>query len=328
MPRPWWFIVRRMDPLTPNALRILATPRASKTLAVLSVVLTVAVMAFTVPRLPQFSPWPALLGLLPWTIGKYVCCPIRWHALSASGRSRRWHLKVYAESELLGLLTPGHFGADLWRMRRLTRAGMPRLSAAADVGLDRFVGALGLVLFTAFAATTLPLRMILVALAGGALALLAVLVIRRLRPDWMPRHQLPPVNRLIRGLALSLAYQATIIALLVGALLATGYHLSPLGVLGALGVSQLAAALPGPNGASPRDGALAVALNALGVPWAAALGAVTLKAMLAWGPALIIGGGCLLLARHRGTIIDTGPDQPIPALATTALATTEPTTDR
>jgi uncharacterized membrane protein YbhN (UPF0104 family) len=186
-------------------------------------------------------------------------------------------------------------------MRRLTQAGMPRLSAAADVGLDRFVGAIGLTLFVAFAASTLPLRMVLVALAGGVLTLLAALLVRRLRPDWMPRHRLPPPARLLHGLVLSVAYQASVIALLIGVLLATGYQLSPLGVLGAFGVSQLAAVLPGPNGASPRDGALAVALNALGVPWVAALGAVTLKALLAWGPALLIGGGCLLLARRRAS---------------------------
>jgi uncharacterized membrane protein YbhN (UPF0104 family) len=263
--------------------------------------MALAVTAFTLPRLPAFSPWPALLGLLPWTIGKYVLCPIRWHAISDSGRDRRWHLRAYAESELFGLLTPGHVGADLWRMRRLTQAGMPRLSAAADVGLDRFVGAIGLTLFVAFAASTLPLRMVLVALAGGVLTLLAALLVRRLRPDWMPRHRLPPPARLLHGLVLSVAYQASVIALLIGVLLATGYQLSPLGVLGAFGVSQLAAVLPGPNGASPRDGALAVALNALGVPWVAALGAVTLKALLAWGPALLIGGGCLLLARRRAS---------------------------
>ena len=281
--------------------RILAAPWAGRTLAALSILVALAVTAVTIPRLPEFSPWPALLGLIPWTIGKYILCPIRWHAVSDSGRSVRWHLAIYAESELFGLLTPGHIGADAWRMRRLTQAGMPRLSAAADVGLDRFVGAIGLVLFVAFAATTLPLRMVLVALAGGVLALLAALLVRRMRPEWMPRHRLPPPSRLIHGLVLSVVYQATIIALLVCTLLATGYHLSPLGVLGAFGVSQIAAALPGPNGASPRDGALALALNALGVPWVAALGAVTLKALLAWGPAVIIGGSCLLLAHRRRT---------------------------
>jgi hypothetical protein len=280
-------------------LRILTSPRVSRTLAVLSVVLAVAVTALTLPRLPQFSPWPALLGLLPWTIAKYVLCPIRWHTISDSGRSRGWHLRVYAESEIFGLLTPGHIGADLWRVRRLSQVGMPRLSAAADVGLDRFVGAVGMVVFVAFAATALPLRMVLLALAGGVLALLLALLVRRLRPDWMPRRRLPSPGRLLHGVALSVIYQASIIGLLVGVLLATGYQLSPFGVLAAFGVSQLAGALPGPNGASPRDGALALALGALGVPWVAALGAVTLKALLAWGPALVFGGGCLLMARRR-----------------------------
>jgi hypothetical protein len=70
--------------------------------------------------------------------------------------------------------------------------------------------------------------------------------------------------------------------------------------LAAMGASQLAGAVPGPQGASPRDGALVVALMALGVPWAAALGAVTLKALLAWAPGILLGGGCLLVARRYG----------------------------
>ncbi len=294
-----------------NALRILSTPWASRTLAVVSILVAVTVALVTLPRLPHFSPWPALLGLLPWTIGKYVLCPIRWHAISDSGRSKRWHLAIYAESEVFGLLTPGHVGADIWRIRRLTQVGMPRLSAAADVGLDRFIGAIGLVLFVSFAATTLPLRMVLTAFAVGVLALLVGLLLRRLRPQWMPQHRLPPLRTLIHGLALSVAYQASIIALLVGTLMATGHQLSPLGVLGAFGVSQLAAAVPGPNGASPRDGALAIALTALGVPWVAALGAVTLKALLAWAPAVILGGGCLLWSHSRATLPGKGLSLPL-----------------
>ncbi|HEX8497562.1 MAG TPA: hypothetical protein VF661_10240, partial [Actinomycetales bacterium] len=52
------------------------------------------------------------------------------------------------------------------------------------------------------------------------------------------------------------------------------------------------------HGASPRDGALVLALVGLGVPLAAAAGAVALKATVAWGPALLMGGGGLLLARR------------------------------
>ncbi|MCW2616218.1 MAG: hypothetical protein JWN08_3212, partial [Frankiales bacterium] len=51
-------------------------------------------------------------------------------------------------------------------------------------------------------------------------------------------------------------------------------------------------------GASPRDGALVVALAGLGLPWTAALGAVALKAALAWLPALLLGGVSLLAARR------------------------------
>src|SRR5918997_1079621 len=96
--------------------------------------------AVTLPSLPHVSPWPALLGLAPWIVGKYVLCPLRWHALSESGRSRRWHLRAYAESELLGLVTPSHAGADLWRIHRLQAAGMRRSCSVAEVGLDRPVG--------------------------------------------------------------------------------------------------------------------------------------------------------------------------------------------
>lgn len=265
---------------------------------------SVAVPLTTIPRLPQFSPWPVVLGLIPWLVGKYVLCPLRWHAISDSGRSRRWHLATYAEAELFGLMTPGHVGADAWRVKRLRGTGMPVGSAAAEVALDRLVGAVGLVAFVGLAASTLPLAMALTALGLAVAGLAAVLAVRRIRPQWVPRRPLPPVRRLVHGLVLSVLYQVTIVALLVGTLDATGHGVPPLAALGALGASQLAGAVPGPQGASPRDGALVVALMALGVPWAAALGAVTLKAMLAWAPGILIGGGCLLAARrygHHGT---------------------------
>ena len=80
-------------------------------------------------------------------------------------------------------------------------------------------------------------------------------------------------------------------------LAATGHEVSPLALLGAFGASQLAGAVPGPNGASPRDAALVVALAALGVPWVAAAAAVTLKALVAWLPALALGGVSLVATR-------------------------------
>jgi hypothetical protein len=218
--------------------------------------------------------------------------------LTDAGLSRWWHVRAYAESELLGLFTPGHVGADLWRMRRLTTSGLRRADAVASVALDRFVGAVGLTAFVVFAGAGLPTRMLVVALAGAGAVLVALLVLRRLRPDLMPERPMPRPGQLAHGLLLSAGYQATTAALLLGSIAATGHTLSPLEVLAAFGASQLAGAVPGPHGASPRDGALVLGLVALGVPWMAAAAAVTLKAALAWLPALLLGGTSLLLTRR------------------------------
>ena len=69
-------------------------------------------------------------------------------------------------------------------------------------------------------------------------------------------------------------------------------------------------AVLGPNGASPREAALVVALAALGVPWLAATAAVTIKATLAWLPALTLGGISLLLLRRQ-----TGAPATVPVAA-------------
>ncbi|NYD41736.1 lysylphosphatidylglycerol synthase domain-containing protein [Nocardioides panaciterrulae] len=269
----------------------------SRITLVLGVLISILVPALTLPSLPAVSPWPVLIGLLPWIIGKYVLCPLRWRALTDADLGRRWHLRAYAESELLGLLTPGHVGADVWRIHRLTRAGLARGDALMSVGADRLVGAIGLAAFVAFAGTALPTRLLLGAAGLGAAVLLTLLVVRRVRPDLLPRRPLPPPRQLAHGLLLSAGYQLSIAALLLGTLDATGHVLSPLAVLGAFGASQIAGAIPGPNGASPRDGALVVALVALGVPWTAAVAAVAIKAAVAWAPALLLGGVSLGLAR-------------------------------
>ncbi len=270
----------------------------SKTVLVGGVAVSVAVPVVTLPAIPAVSVWPMLLGLLPWVIGKYLLCPLRWRVLTGAGLSRRWHLRAYAESELLGLLTPGHLGADVWRVARLHGTGLSHADAVLSVGADRFVGALGLIAFVAFAGTTLPTRMLLVAAAVGAAAVLTVLVVRRFRPGLLPSRPLPGPRQLAQALVLSLGYQLTIAGLLLGTVAATGNSLSPWAALAAFGASQLAGAIPGPNGASPRDAALVVALAALGVPWDAAAVAVALKASLAWVPALALGGVSLVLFRR------------------------------
>ena len=270
----------------------------SRTALGLGVAVSILVPVVTLPRLPHVSPWPVLLGLLPWVVGKYVLCPLRWRALTSADLGRPWYLRAYAESELLGLLTPGHVGADVWRLHRLTRAGLRRGDALASVGTDRLVGALGLAAFVAFAGADLPWRMLVPTIGLAVAALLTLLVVRRVRPEWLPTHPLPRPRQLTHGLLLSAGYQLTIAGLLLGTLAATGHTLSPLALLGAFGASQIAGAIPGPNGASPRDAALVVALAALGVPWAAAAAAVTLKAAVAWLPAIVLGGASLVLARR------------------------------
>jgi hypothetical protein len=150
-----------------------------------------------------------------------------------------------------------------------------------------------------------------VAVGVAVLAVLTVFVVRRVRPDWLPRGPLPPWRQVAKALALSAGYQLSIAALLMGTVDATGHDLSPLAVLGAFGASQLAAVVPGPNGASPRDGALAAALVTLGLPWPAAIAAVSIKAAVAWLPAIGFGGASLLLARRA--LRRSGPDAALPA---------------
>ncbi|MDQ3155223.1 MAG: flippase-like domain-containing protein [Actinomycetota bacterium] len=270
----------------------------SRVILVLGVAIAVAVPALTLPRLPHFTLWPVLLGLVPWIVGKYVLCPLRWHALTGSGLSRWWHIRAYAEAELLGLLTPFYVGADLWRIRRLTRTGLSGADALTSVGLDRLMGGIGLAAFVVFAGAALPLRMLVVALAVAVAIVIAALILRRLKPDLLPRRPLPPPKVLAHALLLSACYQLTIAALLFGAVSATGHPVPPLALLGAFGASQLAGTVPGPHGASPRDAALVIALTALGIPWLAAAAAVTLKAALAWLPALALGGISLIVTRR------------------------------
>jgi hypothetical protein len=263
-----------------------------------AVAVAIAVPLLTLPDLPRLTWLPVLLGLAPWVIGKYVLCPLRWHALSESGRSRRWHIRAYAEAELCGLLTPGHVGADAWRVRRLHRTGMSTPDAVAEAGLDRLVGAIGLAAFVAVSAVALPVQLLATALGLATVALVVAVLVGRRFPRLVPQRGLPRPRKVAFGIAMSACYQLSICLLLLGAVTATGHSLGPLALLGAFGASQLAGAVPGPHGASPRDGALVLALAGLGLPWHAALGAVALTATVAWLPALLLGGVSLLVARR------------------------------
>src|SRR4051794_38978480 len=198
-----------------------------------AVLLSVAagVSLWSFDRVPHATWLPALVGLLPWAVGKYVLCPLRWHALSVSGRSRRWHLRVYAESELLGLLSPAHAGADLWRMHKLQSTGMQRTSALAEVGLDRMIGASGLTLFVLGAGATLP-RPVLAASIGIAVGCIALaLLVRRFRPGLLAERPLPRPAVALQGIVLSMGYQLTILGLFMGTTAAMGQEVQPLQLL-------------------------------------------------------------------------------------------------
>jgi len=267
-------------------------------LRVAAVVIAVVVSVWSFDRVPSASWEPAAIGLMPWIVGKYLLCPLRWHSLSVGGRTRRWYLRTYAESELLGLASPGHVGADLWRMHQLrAEAGMARPCAIAEVALDRLIGALGLTVFVVFSGARLPPQLLVAAIAIAVVVFLLALLARRRRPDLLEARPMPPLRVILKGALLSVGYQLTIIGLLLGTVAAMGDHTSPIALLGVFGASQMAGMLPGYNGASPREGALVVGLASLGISWSAAVGAVALTALLAWLPALLLGGGSFAVRR-------------------------------
>lgn len=249
-------------------------------------------------RVPAFSVVPALLGLSAFVIGKYVFCPLRWKALSGAEQSSRWFVQTFAAAELLGLCTPGHAGADLWRVRRLEQVGRRRGCAIGEVAADRLVGSMGVLAFALLSGGTLPRPM----LAGAAAALVLLGLGAHLVLRMSPRLRaclpaLPTPGRLTAAFAYSLGYQAAVLTMLMGVVGAVGATVNPLALAGVFAASQCAGIVPGPQGASPKDGALAVGLVALGVPWEAALGAVSLKAALAWLPGIVFGGVAFLLSR-------------------------------
>jgi hypothetical protein len=263
----------------------------------------VVVAAVSLEHVPHAAPLPAALGLIPFIIGKYLVAPLRWRQISAAGKGVRWHVRVQAEAELLGLLVPGRAAADLWRAHELHKTGLERPAAWAEIGLDRMVGAAGLTVFVVATGAALPLRVLLVGLGVGAVALVVALVAARKRPALLEQRPRPTRNQLIRGVLLAVAYQLSFAGLLMGTTDAVGHPVPPLALLGVFGASQVAGLVPGVHGAGPREGALVVGLMSLGVPWASALGAISLTAVLAWVPALLIGGSLLLARRlHRPAV--------------------------
>lgn len=255
-------------------------------------------------HLPRMSVQPALAGLACWTVGNYVFCPLRWHAVSFERRPLRWYGRVYAEGELLGMLTPQHAGADLWRIRQLTAGGAERGTAILEVATDRAAGGVALLVLAASFSSALTLDGVGVLLlaVGGLLALAAAA--RRWWLPWLRAIPKPNPRRIARGALISFLYQLGYVGFLLGVVAAVGHSIAPLAGAGLIGVSQLAGLLPGVHGAGPKEGALTGGLVALGVPLTASIGAVALAAALAWVPAVAVGGvGLAVRARRAGTAV-------------------------
>jgi hypothetical protein len=134
------------------------------------------------------------------------------------------------------------------------------------------------------------------------------LVVRLRRPDLLVERPLPRPAALARGLLLSLAYQATVVGLVFGAVTAVGHQVDLVRLLAVFGASQVAAIIPGINGASPRDGALAVGFTTLGLSWTTALAAVALITLMPWVPALLLGGTSFAARRLRRLGVGVGAE--------------------
>lgn len=273
-------------------IRSLATNRAIRSLALVA---AIAITVVNTWRVPSVSPWPLLIGLVPYALGKYILCALRWKSISSAGRPTGWYIRVYAEGDLLGLATPAHSGQDFWRVSRLHKHGMTRTAAITEVAIDRLVGAIGLTVFVIATSLSLPVKMMAVAIAVAALVLAAALFIRHRHPDLLRQRPMPPTRTVVAGVLLSLAYQATAIVMLMQTLAAVGQSVPLLQLLAVAGASHVAGMLPGIHGAGPREGALVAGLVALGVPVRSALGAVSLSSLVVWLPAIGLGGTFLLL---------------------------------
>jgi hypothetical protein len=276
--------------------RVATAGRLARTLGnpwlrVAAIGLPIGISLVNLARVPSVTLLPLAPALALYVVGKYLLCPLRWHALTGGGLTRRWHVRAYAEGELLGLAAPAHVAADLWRANRLIRAGVPPAHTARACALDRVVGAIGLGVGAAAIGVMLP---------PVVLAVLAVVVAVALGGWylWARRRREPGTGPGWRALGfalgISILYQATVAVFLLAVVTAVHEPVSPLRLAAIYAASQIAGIIPGWTGLSARDGAFAASLTSLGLSWSAALGSVALAALIAWVPALVLGGTSLL----------------------------------
>jgi hypothetical protein len=280
------------EPTTPTTARP-AWRRVAGVLLRVAPALGIVVAVGTWSHLPKMHLQPALVGLACWTVGNYLFCPLRWRAVSSRGKRWGWYARVYAEGELLGMLTPQHAGADLWRIRQLGHDGSERSAAVVEVAADRLSGGLVVAALAILAGMTVPPA--LLPAAGGLLAVIALTAFL-VRRHWLPKVRgiaRPKGWALVRAGLISGLYQAGYLGFTIGLVAAVGHHVDPVGAASVLGLSQMAGLLPGIHGAGPREGTMTGGLVALGLPLTAAIAAVALGAALTWVPALAVGGSGL-----------------------------------
>jgi hypothetical protein len=285
---------------TPSSSRRRMLRRAGGVLLRVTPVVGLVVAVGTWSHLPKMHLQPALLGLVCWTLGNYLFCPLRWRAVSTRGKKWSWYARVYAEGELLGMLTPQHAGADLWRIRQLRNDGSDKSAAVVEVAADRLSGGLLVAGLAVLAGVAIPAAVL--PIAGGALAAVA-LTAYLVRRSWLPRVRgvaRPRGWALVRAALISGLYQAGYLGFTIGLVAAVGHHVDAVSIASLLGLSQLAGLLPGIHGAGPREGAMTGGLVALGLPLSAAVAAVALGAALTWVPALAVGGSGLAARGWRG----------------------------
>lgn len=235
---------------------------------------------------------PLLVAVAVWTLANYCANVLRWRSVSGRDLSLGWYVRVFAEGELLGLLTPQHAGALWWRARQLKRTGADTAGVVAELTADRLCSGVTVVAALLVGSAALPPPARMAAFAVVALIVAALVLTRR---SW--RHRLPTLDsrRAARWVGYSLLFQAGYVAFVIDAVAAVGVAVPAGSLLGVLAAAQVASVLPGVHGAGPKEGVLAGGLVALGASHGAALAVVGLLVGLVWVPALLLGGGGLLL---------------------------------
>lgn len=282
--------------VTPSRLRSLSAPApvrfTGRWFVRLLPVAGVLGLIASVHELRSFSVWPAVFGVLAWTVGNYVASTLRWRSVCGRGFGFGWYARVFAEGELLGLLTPQHAGALYWRARQLRRAGADTAGTTAELTADRLCTSVTVTLALFVGGSALPLRMQIV---GYAVVLVMIGALFFTRSRW--RHRLPTLSplRLLRWVGYSVLFQVAYVAFVVLIIHSVGLSVATTSTVGLLAVAQVASILPGVHGAGPKEGVLGGGLVALGATHAAAFAAVGLLVALVWIPALLLGGGGLSL---------------------------------